>query len=133
MQRGSTRQVRVRPTGHAVCDCCGLNTPRGELLPWTRRMQCHELTVQDPDRRPDRRPEEEWVTGVYRHYYVTQYFQVCNPCFDYLLDGGEFASAVRHRTKIGFLILAATVVMIIVLLPQMLPVLRSALWIDTGE
>jgi hypothetical protein len=116
-----------------VCDCCGLKAPRAELLPWTRRIQCRELTVQDPSRRTDRRPDEEWVTGVYRHYFTTLQFEVCNPCFDYLLDGGEFASALRHRTKIGFLVLLFVVVVLIVLLPDLLPVLRSALWLERGE
>ena len=133
MQSGSTRNVKVRPAGHAVCDCCGLRAARAELLPWTRRIQCRELTVQDPNLRPERRPEEEWVTGVYRNYFVVQNYQVCNPCFDYLLDGGEFASALRHRTKIGFLILAFVVIVAIILLPDLLPVLRSALWLDKGE
>jgi hypothetical protein len=133
MQPGATRRIRLRPTGHAVCDCCGLRTARADLLPWTRRIQGRELTLQDPARRQDRRPEEEWVTGVYRHYFVTLDFEVCNPCFDYLLDGGEFASALRHRTKIGFLALLFVVVVLIVLLPDLLPVLRSALWLDKGE
>jgi hypothetical protein len=133
MQSGSTRKIRVRPTGRGECDCCGLSAPRAELLPWTRRQQCRELAVQDPARRPGRRPEEEWVTGVYRNYYVTNHFQVCNACFDYLLDGGEFASALRHRLKIGFLILAFVVVVTIVMLPDLLPVLKSALWLEKGE
>ena len=132
MQSGSTRQARMRPTGHAVCDCCGLKTPRGELLAWTRRTQCREFKVQNPDLRPDRKPDEEWVTGVYRNYYVTNHFEVCNPCFDFLLDGGEFASALRHRTKIGFLAAAAVVVLVILLLPVLLPVLKSALWLNGG-
>jgi len=133
MQSGSTRNTTARPTGRAVCDCCGLLAPRAELLPWTRRWRCREFAVQDPERRPGRQPEQEWVTGVYRNYYVTQHFQVCNACFDYLLDGGEFASALRHRTKVGVLVLAAVVAAIIILLPEILPVLRSALWVDTGE
>ena len=132
MQRGSTREIKSRPAGHAVCDCCGLKTPRAELLPWSRRVQCRELTVQDPDRRPGRRPEEEWITGVYRNYFVMLQFEVCNPCFDYLLDGGELASPLRHRTKIGFLVLAAVVIVAIILMPNLLPVLKSALWIEGG-
>jgi hypothetical protein len=133
MQNGSTKRTKARPTGHAVCDCCGLLAPRAELLPWTRRLQCRELAVQDPARRPNRRPEEEVITGVYRHYYVTQLFQVCNACFDHLLDGGEFAPSFRHRTKIGLLVLAAIVVVLFILLPQILPLLRSALWLETAE
>lgn len=133
MQRGSTRKIKTRPTGRSVCDCCGLITERSELLAWTHRRQCREFAVQDPARRLDRQPETEWVTGVYRNYYVTNHFQVCNACFDYLLDGGEFASALRHRTKIGFLILAFVVVVTILLLPDILPVLRSALWQEGGE
>ena len=133
MQRGSTKQTRTRPTGRAVCDCCALLAPRAELLPWTRRIQCRELAMQDPERRPDRQPEREWVTGVYRHYYVTRHDQVCNECFDYLLDGGEFASALRHRGKIGFIAVAAVVVLTILFLPEILPALRSALWLGEGE
>jgi hypothetical protein len=133
MQNGSTRKIRARPTGHAVCDCCGLLAPRAELLPWTRRLQCRELAVQDPTRRSDRRPEEEMVRGVYRHYFVTQFHQVCNACFDHLLDGGEFAPVFRHRAKIGFLVLAVVVVALFVLLPQLLPVLRSAFWLEAAE
>ena len=134
MQRGSTSTTtRSRPAGRAVCDCCGLLAPRDELLPWTRRVTCRELAMQDPARRPDRRPEEEWVTGVYRNYRVTQAFAVCDACFDYLLDGGEFASALRHRGKIGFLVVAAVVVTAIVLLPHLLPVLQSGFWRSPGE
>ncbi len=134
MQHGSARTTtRSRPAGRAVCDCCGLLAPRAELLPWTRRVACRELAMQDPARRTDRRPEEEWVTGVYRNYRVTQVFAVCDACFDYLLDGGEFASALRHRGKIGFLVVAAVVVAAIVLLPAILPLLQSALWRSPGE
>lgn len=133
MQRGSTKQTRTRPTGRAVCACCALLAPRAELLPWTRRIRCRELAMQDPARRPDRQPGQEWVTGVYRYYHVTQHDQVCNECFDYLLDGGEFASALRHRGKIGFMVVAAVVLVTILLLPEILPVLKSALWLEQGE
>ena len=106
---------------------------RAELLPWTHRRLCREFAVQDPAQRLDRQPEMEWVTGVYRNFYVTNHFQVCNACFDYLLDGGEFASALRHRGKIGFLVLAAVVLAAILLLPDLLPVLKSAFWLEKGE
>jgi hypothetical protein len=119
--------------GHAVCDCCGLITPRAELLPWMRRMQCRELAILDPSRRPGRKPDEEWVTGAFRNYHVTHEHQVCHACFDHLLDGGEFAGAGRHRGKIGFLVLAAVLFVMIVLLPTILPVLSSALWLAKGE
>ncbi len=133
MQHGATRQTRTRPAERVACDCCGLLTARTELLPWTKRSRCRELAMQDPARRPDRRPDEEWVTGVYRNYYVTQYYQVCDACFDYMLDGGEFASALRHRGKIGFIAVAVVVVVTILFLPEILPLLRSALWLNQGE
>jgi|WetSurMetagenome_2_1015567.scaffolds.fasta_scaffold185603_2 hypothetical protein len=119
--------------GYGVCDCCGLLAPQGELLPWTRRMLCREFAVLDPERRSGRNPEDEWITGAFRHYYVTHDQQVCHACFDHLLNGGEFAGVLRHRTKLGFLILAAVLVAAIVLLPLIMPVLRSALWLDKGE
>jgi len=132
MQRGSTKRAKARPTGQAVCDCCGLLTPRAELLPWQRRVQCRRLALQGPPE-ADRRPEEERVSGVYLYYFATQEYQVCPACFDHLLDGGEFAAALRHRSKIGLLVLAAVVVALIVLLPTILPVLRSALWLEPAE
>ncbi len=133
MEHGFTRKRKVRPQGFAICECCGLRAPRAELAPWLQRAKCQELTLQDPDRRPARKPEEEWVTGVYRHFYVTHEFQVCPSCFDYLLDGGEFASFFRHRGKIGFLILATVVVTLIILLPELLPLMRSAFWQQPAE
>ncbi|HEX4097257.1 MAG TPA: hypothetical protein VHX64_11050 [Caulobacteraceae bacterium] len=132
MQRGSTKRYKARPTGQAVCECCGLLAPRAELVPWLQRVQCRRLAIQDPAR-PDRRPEQEWIKGVYRYYYVTNEYQVCYACFDHLLDGGEFAPVLRHRGKIGFLVLAAVVVGLMFLLPEILPILRSALWLDRAE
>ena len=130
------QQSRVLPSqrkGHGPCDCCGLLAPRAQLLPWLRRMECRELAVLDPERRPNRRPEQEWLVGLFRHYYVTHENWVCHVCFDHLLDGGEFASVRRDRAKIAFLILGAVVVFLIVILPAILPVLRSALWLEHAE
>ena len=133
MQRGSTKRIKARPTGDAVCDCCGLLAPRAELLPWLQRVQCREFAVQDPSRRPNRRPEEERVAGVYRHFAVTNEYQVCHACFDHLLDGGAFAPILRDRAKIAFLALLFVVVVLFVLLPDLLPLLRSALWLEKAE
>jgi hypothetical protein len=119
--------------GYDACDCCGLLVPRAELLPWTRRMLCREFAVLDPERRSGRRPEEEWVTGAFRHYYVTHDQRVCHACFDHLLNGGEFAGALRHRAKLGFLILAAVLAVLALCLPLILPLLQSALWSAKGE
>lgn len=119
--------------GHAACDCCGLLTARAQLLPWLQRMQCRELAILDPDRRPGRKPGEEWITGVFRNYYVTHEHWVCHACFDHLLDGGELASLGRHRGKIAFLILGAVVLVLVLLLPTLLPILTSALWLAKEE
>jgi hypothetical protein len=73
------------------------------------------------------------VSGPFRYYYVTQENSVCDACFDYLLDGGAFAGVGRHRGKIAFLVLAAVLAAIIVLLPDLLPLLRSALWLEAAE
>ena len=133
MEHRSTRRTKVRPLGHAVCECCGLLAPRAELVPWLQRAQCREFAIQDPTRRQNRKPEEEWITGVYRRFYVTHEHQVCYACFDHLLDGGAFAPALRHRGKIGFLVLGAVVLLLIILMPEILPVLRSALWLEKAE
>ena len=119
--------------GYEACDCCGLLAPRAELLPWKRRMLCREFAVLDPERRAGRRPDEEWVSGAFRHYYVTHDHRVCHACFDHLLNGGEFAGALRHRSKLGFVVLAAVLVVLIALLPFILPVLQSALWLEKVE
>lgn len=133
VQDAPPAMIQTEGKSHAVCDCCGLLAPRGELLAWQRRTQCRELAVMDPERRPSRRPEAERVSGVFRYYDVIQDYRVCHACFDHLLDGGEFAGFLRHRTKIGLVVLAAVVVVLIVCLPEILPVLKSALWLEKAE
>jgi hypothetical protein len=125
--------TQVGWSDYTVCQCCGLLAPSQFMLPWTRRVLCRRLASLEPPVEPAGRSREEWVSGPFRYYYVTHEHQVCDDCFDVLLDGGAFAGAFRHRTKIGFLALAAVVAVIIVCLPVLLPILTSALWLDPAE
>jgi len=116
-------------SGYAVCDCCGMLAPAREMLPWFQRVQCRKLATLGPA--PE--PEQAWVSGLFCCYYVTHEHQVCSPCFDYLLDGGVFAGSERHRAKIAILVLAIVLLLLIFMLPDVLPVLKSALWLDKAE
>ncbi len=76
---------------------------------------------------------EGWVSGLYHYYYVTHEYRVCHACFDHLQEGGEFSSPLRHRSKMAFLVLLAIVALLIASLPILLPLLKSALWLDKAE
>jgi hypothetical protein len=120
-------------SGYVVCDCCGMLAPSKEMLPWRQRVLCRKLAALGPAPEPYEARDEPPASGLYRSYYVTHEYQVCNPCFDYLLDGGVFAGAVRHRGKIALLLLAIVLVILILCLPDVLPVLKSALWLEKAE
>jgi hypothetical protein len=98
--------AQVEGKGLAVCDCCGLLAPRRRMLPWQQQVLCRRLTSLPAVVGADGR-EDEWISGPYRCFYALQEYAVCDACFDYLLDGGEFAGTLRHRGKIACLALAA--------------------------
>jgi hypothetical protein len=123
MQTRREREVRLsreEPKGWAVCDCCGLLTARRELLPWQRRVVCRTLASLEPFSRVAGRTGQAWPVGPFTCYYVVHEHQVCGACFDHLLDGGAFASPLRHRGKLAFLVLAAASAALGVILPQLL-------------
>jgi hypothetical protein len=125
--------MRVERRGYAVCECCGMLAPSWQLLPWQTRVLCRKLASLQYGPRPCGRPDEQWVRGPFRYYYVMHEHAVCDSCFDYLLDGGVFAGVLRHRGKIAFLVFAAVLVALIVFLPDILPLLKSALWLEPAE
>ena len=125
--------MRVQRRGYAVCDCCGVLAPSGRMLPWKQRMLCRRLASLATGPDPAGRPDEQWLSGPYRYYWVTHEHAVCDACFDYLLDGGDFAGLQRHRSKIGLLVLAAVLAVLVISLPVLLPVLQSAFWLEPAE
>ena len=112
---------QVERKGWAVCECCGLLTAKAELLPWQQRVLCRSLATLEPLSSAAGRTGEAWASGPFRCYWVLHEHQVCWACFDYLLDGGAFASPLRHRGKIAFLLLAAVIAVAGVCLPDVLP------------
>jgi hypothetical protein len=121
---------KTRDEGETACHCCGLLASDQGLRSWRERRLCRQLSALEPRHE---RTADEWTSGLYRYYYVTHDHRVCEACHDHLQAGGQFAGAARNRSKQAFLILLAILAIIIVSLPILLPVLKSAFWLAPEE
>jgi len=119
-----------RPDNHyAVCDCCGLEYPAWEALPWHERRKARRLKVLE-----DAADEPAGAAkGPYRDYWVKHEHRVCPACYEHLQAGGQFRALKRNKTKLAFLMVVAVVALLIALSPILLPHLISALWLAPGE
>jgi len=113
----------ARVGGHyAVCDCCELEYPAREALPWHERKLARRLKILDARHEADDGP------GPYREYWVDHEHRVCPACFADLEAGGRFRAIHRNKGKLAVLAVAATLVLLILTLPFTLPHLMSALY-----
>lgn len=117
------------PAGHyAVCDCCGLEYPAWEALPWHERKRARRLKVLDAEPDP-----ADASSGPYRDYWVDHEHRVCPACHRHLHAGGRFRAVSRNTGKIAFLAVLAALALLIAALPFLMPHLLSALWRLPGE
>lgn len=123
----------IKGEGDQECQSCGLLAPRAHMRVWRRRRLCRALHVMGRERAPAEPEGEAWVSGLYRYYYVTHEDRVCPVCFDHLEAGGEFSGGLRRRSRVAFLVLLVIVVLLIVSFPVLLPLLKSALWLEPEE
>jgi hypothetical protein len=114
---------------YAVCDCCDLEFPARDALPWRQRTRARRLKVLDSGLDSDPRPA---AGGPYREYWVEHEHRVCPACHADLMAGGRFRALHRSRGKLALVVMAAAVALLIVTLPLTLPHMMSALWMTTG-
>jgi hypothetical protein len=113
--------------GHyAVCDCCGLEYPAREAMPWRERKRARRLKILDSDPQPA-------TDGPYREYWVEQEHRVCPTCHAALTAGAKFGAFHRNRGKIAVVGVAVALALLIATLPITLPHMMSALWMWQGR
>jgi len=118
------------PGGHyAVCDCCDLEYPAREGLPWRERKAARRLKVLEAA--PQDGPGSSGG-NPYREYWVEQDYRVCPACHAGLAAGGRFRALHKSRGKMAVLAVAAMLAVLIVTLPFTLPHLMSALYMLPG-
>lgn len=116
--------------GHyAVCDCCDLEFPARDTLPWRQRNLARRLKVLGAPPQPS----VEGGSSPYTQYWVEQEHRVCPACHADLMAGGAFRALHRNRSKMAMLAVVAAVALLILSLPVLLPHLLSALWMAPGE
>jgi hypothetical protein len=120
-----------RPKGesHSECPCCALQAPSGSMKVWRRSKLCRQLVTAQQRASPPEPSAEEWISGLYRYYYVTHEHRVCTACYAHLSEGGQFHGGLRNRSKLAFVMMLAILALLIACLPILLPHLRSALWL----
>jgi hypothetical protein len=108
--------------GHyARCDCCDLEYPARDGLPWRERKAARRLKILEST-------PQAAEGGPYREYWVEQEHRVCAVCHADLVAGGPFRAFHRSRSKMAVLTVVAVVALMIVTLPITLPHLMSALY-----
>jgi hypothetical protein len=113
--------------GHyAVCDCCDLEYPARDALPWRATTTARRLKILEPEPQPRE-------GGPYREYQVEQVYRVCPACHASLSKGGRFRSFHRNRSKMAVLFVAVALAVMIATLPITLPHLMSALYMWPGR
>ena len=113
--------------GHfAVCDCCDMEYPAREAMPWRSRTTARRLKILEAEPQPRE-------GGPYRDYEVEQEYRVCRECHASLMAGGRFRSFTRNRSKLAVLVVVAVLVVMIATLPFTLPHMMSALYMWPGR
>ena len=117
-----TASSRGKGGFYAVCDCCDLEYPARDALPWRQRTKARRLKVLEST------PEPATGGGPYREYWVEHEHRVCPACHARLAAGGGFRTIRSSRGKLALTVLAVAVALLIVTLPLTLPHMMSALW-----
>lgn len=112
---------RGKPGHYAVCDCCDLEYPARDALPWRAVTTARRLKILEAEPQPTE-------GGPYREYSVEQVYRVCPACHASLSQGGRFRAFNRSRTKMAVLAVVVILAVAIVTLPITLPHLMSALY-----
>ena len=110
---------------YAVCDCCDLEYPARDALPWRERTWARRLKILESQ-------PQSATGGPYREYWVEHEHRVCPACHANLAAGGRFRALHRNRSKMALLAVAAIVALLIASLPLTLPHMMSALWMPPG-
>lgn len=118
-------QPRGKGGFYAVCDCCDLEYPARDALPWRVTARARRLKVLDSE-------PEAASGGPYREYSVEHEHRVCPDCYAHLIAGGRFRALHRSRGKMALLAVAVVVALLIATLPITLPHMMSALWMLPG-
>ncbi|HEY4030031.1 MAG TPA: hypothetical protein VGM25_06780 [Caulobacteraceae bacterium] len=111
---------------YVVCDCCDLEFPTRDALPWRERTRARRLKVLESEPHPA-------GGGPYREYWVEHEHRVCPACHANLIAGGRFRAIHRSRGKLALVVVLAAVALLIATLPITLPHMMSALWMLPGE
>jgi hypothetical protein len=114
---------------YAVCDCCDLEYPARDALPWRERTRARRLKILESA--PEPAPLS--AGGPNPEYWVEHVHRVCPACHADLVAGGHFRSLRHSRGKMALVAVAAAVALLIATLPFTLPHLMSALWMLPGE
>jgi hypothetical protein len=119
-------QARGKGGHYAVCDCCDMEYPAREALPWRERKKARRLKILDSEAQTSE-------GGPYREYWVEQEHRVCPACHANLTAGGPFRAFHRNRSKMAVLAVAIVLAIMIATLPYTLPHMMSALWMRPGR
>lgn len=127
-QPSNAGEFRNRHTsgGHyAVCDCCDLEFPAKDALPWRARSMSRRLKVLEAGSGPRE-------GNPYREYWTEHEYRVCPACHADLERGAPFRGLGRNRSKMAVLVVVGVLALMIVTLPLTLPHLMSALYMLPG-
>jgi len=116
---------RGKPGHYAVCDCCDLEYPVREGLPWRTTTFARRLKILEAEPQPSE-------GGPYHEYSVEQVYRVCPACHAALMQGGRFRALSKSRSKMAVLAVVAALVLLIATLPITLPHMMSALFMWQG-
>jgi hypothetical protein len=119
-------QPGARGGHYAVCDCCDLEYPARDALPWRERKLARRLKVLESAPHPA-------DGGPYHSYWVEQEHRVCPTCHANLAAGGRFRALHRNRSKMAVVTVGVVLAVLIATLPFTLPHMMSALWMWQGR
>jgi hypothetical protein len=119
-------QARGQGGHYAVCDCCDLEFPAKDALPWRTTTSGRRLKVLENEPQPRE-------GGPYREFSVEQEYRVCPACYAELVKGGRFRALHKNRSKMAVLFVAIALALAIATLPITLPHMMSALYMWPGR
>ncbi len=113
---------RSRTGFYVVCDCCDLQFPSRDAMPWRERTQARRLKILESAVQSTDRGQ-----NPYHEYWVEHVHRVCPACHADLMAGGRFRALHRNRSKMAILGVVAFLALLLATLPLTLPHLMSAL------
>lgn len=119
-------QGRGKGGHYAVCDCCDLEYPAKDAMPWRATATARRLKVLEAEPQPKE-------GGPYREYSVEQEYRVCPACYAELVKGARFRAFHKNRSKMAVLAVAVILAVMIATLPFTLPHMMSALYMWPGR